>query len=337
MKALRHRTGVVVPVFLPDDVQVSVGESLLSDTIEALVHQVDDPSVVCLSVDGSRFGQSAARTLSEKLAVSAIVSDHNRGKLAAVRDGMGRLLDNPALHYFAVVDQDGDHFANELLNFVRAAEHVQSTASSDMVLVLGRRISRHKPMGFARGELEDLANRVLLQALRYRAATSGSPIPLQFALGLDDFPDFHSGYKLFTRAAAVAVFTTEPRLCGVTDECYYRHGCEAVMSVEAIERGAYLAVVNRSTLDEQPVSAFGLLDRQRLVADKVIWACKRLDVPGVYVAQWLRDHMPQILLRTLLPEGKEELLQIRRMILSAFDIRPDSSLDEGEIVRMPFV
>ena len=65
------------------------------------------------------------------------------------------------------------------------------------------------------------------------------------------------GYKLFTRATAEAVFLAEPQLCGATADAYYRHGCEAVMSVEALQAGAHLALVRRSTFNEQPVSSFG--------------------------------------------------------------------------------
>ena len=98
----------------------------------------------------------------------------------------------------------------------------------------------------------------------------------------------------------------------------HRHACEAVMTVEALESGAWLVVVNRSTLDEQPVTAFGQMNRQRLVADKIIWPLKRLAVPVEFVDQWLRNHMPRLLLVTLVPEGREELLEIRRLVLEAW-------------------
>ena len=62
-----------------------------------------------------------------------------------------------------------------------------------------------------------------------------------------------------------------------------------------------------------------------MVADKIIWPCKRLGVPASFVDQWLRNHMPRLLLNTLAPEGKEELLQIRRLVLAAF------GLEAGEL------
>ena len=38
--------------------------------------------------------------------------------------GARTLLKNETMRYIAVVDQDGDHFANELLNFIRMAKPV---------------------------------------------------------------------------------------------------------------------------------------------------------------------------------------------------------------------
>jgi len=318
VEAKRRATGIVIPVYLPPGTDADLGSTMVRTTVAAFVREVEDPACLCVTVDGRDAGEDLVRDLAEEYGVATSCSEVNRGKLSSLRAGIQILLEKRGLSYFAAVDQDGDHFANELGNFVRAARHTEKSVSTDNVLVLGRRISRHRPMGLLRGELEELADRVLLDALHYRAAKSESPLRLQFALTLDEFPDFHSGYKLYTRRAAEAVFGGSPRLCGVDESCYYRHACEAVMTVEAMESGAWLVVVNRSTLDDQPVTAFGQLNRQRLVADKIIWPCKRLAVPVDFVDQWMRNHMPRLLLVTLVPEGREELLGIRRLVLEAW-------------------
>ncbi len=95
---------------------------------------------------------------------------------------------------------------------------------------------------------------------------------------VDEFPDFHSGYKLFSAPTAEAVFEAAAHR-KLSETCYYRHACEAVMVVEAVEHGALLGVVNRSTLNEQPISTFGMLNRIQLVADMMIWPCRRLAIP----------------------------------------------------------
>ncbi|MFH0965944.1 MAG: hypothetical protein V2A58_18245 [Planctomycetota bacterium] len=188
-------------------------------------------------------------------------------------------------------------------------------------------------MGFLRGELEELADRVLLDTLAYHAAVSGKPLKLEFATALDEFPDFHSGYKLLTRPTAQAVFLREVDRAGLPRNACLRHAVEAVIAVEALLDGAYLAAVARSTINEQPVSAFGLLDRARMTADKILWPCRRLGVPPPFVDQWMRNHLPRLLLGTLVPQGRDELLQVRDAVLSSLNLPPG----EETFPRPPFV
>jgi hypothetical protein len=317
--ATRERTGVVIPVYLPEGIDRRQGEALLRETAASYCAQVADPRTVCLAVDGASYGAETARRLAQELGTSLHVAPDNRGKLSATANGVRTVMQDAKLAYVALVDQDGDHFAHELPNFVRAALHVTARTGDDRVLVLGRRISRHRPMGFLRGELEEFADRVLLDALAYHAATTGRPLRLEYATTLDEFPDFHSGYKLFSRRTAQDVFLGHPQRAGVAEACYYRHAVEAVMVVEALEQGAWLGVVNRSTLNEQPISTFGLLNLSQLVADKIIWPCKRLDVPAPFVRQWMANHAPRLLLNTLAPAGKDELARIQERVMAAYD------------------
>lgn len=314
---LRHNTGIVIPVYLPEGAE-SPDAALLQETIAAYCMQVADPAVICLSVDGMDCGVDVAQRLSAEYGVSVRFVPDNRGKLWGAIHGARMLLDNPDLTYIAVVDQDGDHFANELLNFVRAADHIRAQTGDGRVMVLGRRISLHRPMGFVRGELEALANHVLFDALHYHAAVTCHPLRLEYATLLDEVPDFQSGYKLFSRETAQAVFSAQPRQADVSDEAYYRHACETVMSIEALESGAHLGVVNRSTFNEQPVTHFGKLNQARATADMIIWGCKRLDVPYPFFAQWLANHAPRLLLNTIVPQGKEEIEQVRQYVSEAF-------------------
>lgn len=326
--AMNHRTGVVIPVYFPEDVDRALGTALLRDNVGLYCDQVADPETICLTVDGKAYGEDVVAELASDFGVSTCVGEVNRGKLNGVGNGMKHLLSEYDLDFVAVVDQDGDHFGNELLNFVRTALHI----GLDRILVLGNRMSRHKPMGLLRGELEELADRVLLDALSYYAVKADRPLRLEYANVMDEFPDFHSGYKLFSRASAEDVFLGEAQMAGCSETCYYRHACEAVMVVEALVKGGYLGVVNRRTLNEQPISTFGLYNRQALISDKMIWPCKRLGVPAHFVKQWLDNHMPRLLLGTMVPEGKEELEGIRKMVLEAFGVD-----DEGEGLKPLFV
>jgi hypothetical protein len=319
LDVVRRQMGIVIPVYLAEGIDRQCGELLLRDTVLSYCAQIADPSMVCLSVDGEAYGAEVARQFAQAWGTSFCIAKTNRGKLQAAANGVRTLLRRTDAVYVAIVDQDGDHFANELLNLVRAALHIAQHTVDEGVLVIGARSSRHRPMGFLRGELEELADRVLLDALYYRATITGRPLRLEYALALDEFPDFHSGYKLFDRTTAEHVFLGDPRLAGVADECYYRHACEAVMTVEALEHGAYLGAVSRTTVNGQPISTFGQFNLSRLVADKMIWPCRRLGIPLAFVEQWLANHMQRLLLHTLTPDGVEELERIRRMVIDAYD------------------
>jgi hypothetical protein len=113
------------------------------------------------------------------------------------------------------------------------------------------------------------------------------------------------------------VFLSDPVQAGVSDDCYYRHGVESVMSVEAVVRGAYLGAVNRTTVNEQPISTFGAMARCQLVADKMIWPLRRLEIPPSFVRQWLANHLSRLLLHTLAPDGRSELEQIAGLVLES--------------------
>lgn len=324
LEQLRKGTGVIIPVHVPAAVAGEQAAAMLRETARSFCQVVADPRRVCLSVDGEDCGAELAGQVAGECGASVVVQPRNRGKLAGIVAGARHLLAAGGLGYLAAVDQDGDHFANELLNFVRAAMHTESHARTQRVLVLGRRLSRHRPMGLVRGEQEELADRVLLDALAYRAAVAGRPLRLELASVFDEFPDFHSGYKLFTAACAADVFGGEPDLAGCDEACYWRHAVEVVLTVEAMERGAVLAVVNRSTINEQPLSIFGRLDRVRLVADMIIWPCRRLGVPPAFVRQWLDNHLARLGLWTLAPAGKDELRAVRAAVLEAFGLKAEA-------------
>jgi hypothetical protein len=223
-----------------------------------------------------------------------------------------------------------------LLNFVRTAQHVSEHTGDERVVVLGERLSRHRGLGLLRGEQEELADRILLDALQYHAAVSGTPLNLSFIHTVDGVPDFHAGYKLFSRPTAEDVFLSAPQLAGCSEDAYYRHACEAVMTVEALLHGATLAALNRRTYDEQPVSVFASFNLTQLTADLILWPCKRLQVPAVFVEQWLANHMPQLLLGTLSPQGRDELLAIRDLVLEGYGLPADAARP-AEIVRPRFI
>ncbi len=317
LSTMRSATGIVIPVYIPPGAEASQRVALLTDTVAACCAQVEDRSTLCLSVDGVANGAAVVEQLATDWAVTYVATPVNRGKFQGVRTGMEALLARSDLAYVAVLDCDSDHFGNELLNFVRAAEHIVGQTGDDRVLILGRRLSRHRPMGWLRGELEEIADRMLLHALEYHAAISGTPLRLEYATLIEAIPDFHSGYKLFSRRTAQDVFLSPPEPAGLSEAAYFRHAVEAVMVVEALLHGARLGVVNRTTYNRQPVTAFGLLGQAEVTADMILWPCSRLGVPPAFARQWLDNDMPALLLGTLVPEGRQELEEVYRRVLEA--------------------
>lgn len=317
-RILREQTGVVVPMYLPSGVDAGHGAALVADTVRGYRGIVSRSERVCVVVDGAAHGEQAGRAIASETGATLVVLPENGGKFRAAAAGMNRLLADSALKYLAVVDQDGDHFPNELANFVRTALHMGAVTGSDRLLVTGCRNSLHRPMGYLRGELEELVDRVYLDALQYRAAVAGVPLRMDFMTMHGEFIDIHSGYKLFSRRSAEDVFSGAPPMCGCEETCVFRHCVEVVMATEALDRGAVLGMVMRSTLNEQPISTFGLYSRDRLFADMMIWPCRRLGVPDNFVLQWFDNQAPRLLLNTLAPQGKEELAAVRRLLLEAF-------------------
>ena len=333
---LERSTGIVIPTYFPADSDPAFAEDLLASTVQLFVREVRQPQNVCLCADGPGVAAQVAERVAKRFHIRWLASEKNGGKLASLRNGMKELLEKSDVHYLAAVDHDGDHFANELLNFVRCAEHVKQSAATERVIVLGNRMSAHHSLGFLRGEQEALANRILLDALHYHAAHSGQPLSLEYATTIDAVPDFHSGFKFFSRSSAEAVFLATPNLAGCDEAAYFRHAVEAVMLVEALADGATLATVNRRTFDEQPISTFARIDRSQLAANMIIWPCKRLQIPAHFVAQWLANHLPRLLLGTLVPQGQQELFAIRNLVLNAFNVSIPNT-DSATLKRAEFI
>ena len=334
IEIVEHATAVVITVYLGPDADRAHYADLLDDTTRMYVREVSDPKAVCLSVDGPGIGVSVAQEVSERYGTSLVVAERNGGKFAAVQRGVLHMLQEPRHRYFAAVDQDGDHFASDLLNFVRSAEHVRTTTGADRILVMGERASLHRPLGYLRGEQETLADAMLLDALTYDAAVqrpAAQPCVRPIRASLSRLP---RRLQTVQPRSAQDVFATPPELAGCTETAYYRHAIEAVMVVEALVRGATLVSLNRRTFDEQPVSVFASFNLTQLTANLILWPCMRLGVPGEFVRQWLDNHLPELRLGTIQPDGRDELLAIRRLVLEGYGLSTD---DAHDIVRPRFV
>ncbi|MCS7222566.1 MAG: hypothetical protein RML36_04790 [Anaerolineae bacterium] len=316
---LRFRLGMVIPVWYnpaeSDEAIAGLLRLTLADSARFL-----PLNHVVLVVDGSpRLAQivQAERdhlAHQEEAAPELILEEENRGKEHAVTRGMQWLLQHrPGADLLCVRDADADHFINDLPNLARAAVHIAREAGHPRVLIIGRRSSLHRPMGWLRGELELLQDWVLLDALRFYLARRGEALDLRFCAGPGTVPDFNSGYKLYTRAAAERIFadpSAEMRCLG-PDE-FWRCGAETVSVVHGVLSGATLGEVQRMTFDGQPTSTFsaGAEARRRWYSGVLAWIFCRLDVPLEAAQRILDNYVTTSSMRTL-GSAAEELLAIR--------------------------
>ncbi len=316
---LRPRLGMVIPVWYnpaeSDETMAGLLRLTLADC--ALFMPLDR---IVLVVDGSpriaRVAQAERDRLlrQEGLAPELIIEEENRGKEYAVTLGMRWLLrERSDADLLCVRDADADHFINDLPNLARAAVHIVQETGNDRVLVIGRRGSLHRPMGWLRGELELLQDQVLLDALRYHLARQGRVFDLRFCAGPDAVPDFNSGYKLYTRAAAQVIFAdpgAEMRCLG-PDE-FWRYGAETISIIHGVLNGATVGEVRRMTFDGQPTSTFraGEEARLRWYSGVIAWIFCRLDIP-TEVARGILDNYVAASQMTTMGPAAEELRAIR--------------------------
>ncbi len=107
IETVRSRTGVVIPVYLPDGIDMEIGAALLRDTVGSFCAQTTAPETVCLSVDGAACGADVAREIADVFGALICVAEINSGKLSAAANGVRTLLGSGDLSYVAIVDQDG--------------------------------------------------------------------------------------------------------------------------------------------------------------------------------------------------------------------------------------
>ncbi len=281
------------------------------------------PENVCLVVDGDerslKIARSVQKTLSKPPSGSfeILYLDENRGKHYAVTEGIQRLMQRRALEYFVVRDCDADHFICDLPNLVRSAHHIAITEKTNRVLIIGRRIDRHRPLGFRRGQMEELCNRVMLDVMNYRLARQGQLLNTRYYSPYGDVPDFKSGYKVYSRATARLAFRRSPRLLCLSPKDFWRHGAEPIPIVEAVLAGAIIGEMNRTAFDVQPTTTFTESSAVDMHVKTLAWAFCRCRVPLKCAQQMFDNHIPRLLLGTD-AAGIEQLDAIKQQSLSLY-------------------
>jgi hypothetical protein len=128
-----------------------------------------------------------------------------------------------------------------------------------------------------------------------------------------DYPDLNSGYKIYSR-----------RVCELMVERPWEHppwvgpeinqyGVEAVPFIEGVLAGAIVGEISRLTREPEFTGHTGFTRPEKNGA-VLLWTFLRLEIQVSHAAALLDNHIPRLTLWTD-PEGRESLLQLRRVVL----------------------
>jgi hypothetical protein len=318
---MRGRVGLVVPVWFPQEVPDTLCETLLRTTLAGCSSCLY-PEHVALVVDGVPRLAALAQRLSAELGgsgrsggagIQVLAPEVNHGKGGALVAGWEALLADPALEYIATRDADGDHFIDDLPHLFRLGEQMTRETGNAGVVVIGRRTAVHPPLGWLRGEYEQVVNAILVEALQFSLARYGRVLPRQYWAA--DVPDLQSGYKLYSRAACAEAVRALRKADQERPELQpLRRGMELLPFAAVCAAGGIAGEAPRATYYDQPVTSYGRVDRVRFFGDPLAWAFSELDVAPEAARGLFDNGLARSALMTD-PDGRRELLALRRHTL----------------------
>ncbi|HJN15475.1 MAG TPA: hypothetical protein QGH10_08300 [Armatimonadota bacterium] len=286
LRRMQESLGTVVPIWFPESVAVGDMADLLR-RVTSEIEAYSQPGNVLLVVDGCPHAVEATEIVAgevgercgEKCRVE--IMSENQGKGGAVARGLELLLLDPGIELLVARDHDGDHDVHDLPRIVRRFADVIARERTDNVFAVGSRVSPQMGLGWARGEYELLLNRALVEAVNVALAADGRRVDLRYSLPETRYPDFQSGYKLYTRRTAQAnidIIRAAHEADPETRVMYW--GGEFVTATELLLRGAIPVEVSRATYDEQPHTTFDERDRVEAFGKQFAWLFRRLDTPA---------------------------------------------------------
>lgn len=309
---IRERVAVVVPVYFDP----SVPETKILGILEPVFR---DQALFCRSertlivVDR---GTTAERVLLSSPGASfdglpVHVLPENRAKAGAVAAGLAAILEDRDFQFVITRDCDGDHSAEDIPRLVRMGCDLGEQSENERVAVIGARPSLEKPMGWVREQWERLTNRVLLELVRYSLARVTAVADERFFGGQD--PDLQSGYRLYSREAAVQTVQCLEAL--PEDRTLWTFSCEYVPFAEIMIQGGIFGQVQRLTLVEQPVTSYGSVDLAEAYGRVMIYVGNRYGISTKNLLQ-IYDNAAssQSLFFT---DDREDLLRCRSLILDS--------------------
>ena len=295
LERMRESLGAVVPIWFPETTSVDEMLGYLRQ-VTGDVEAYSRPRHVLLVVDGCprafeptlRIADEVGARCGEPCRVE--VMPENQGKGGAVAWGLELLLADPKIELLAARDHDGDHDVHDLPRLVRRLLDVTAREETDNVFAVGSRPSPQMGLGWVRGEYELLLNRALVEAVNARLAADGRRVDLRYSLSGARYPDFQSGYKLYTRHTAHENIEIIRAAHEADPAARVMHwGGEFVTAAELLARGAIPVEVSRATYDEQPQTTFDERDRVEAFGRQFVWLFRHLRTPSE-VARLITDN-----------------------------------------------
>ena len=128
----------------------------------------------------------------------------------------------------------------------------------------------------------------------------------------DEYPDIHSGYKVYSRKICeLMVQRPWGRHPSVGAEIF-RYGVEAVPFVEGAMAGAIIGEITRLT-QEPEFSGHAAFARPETNGSVLLWTFLRLGITPQQAMVLLDNHISRLTLWTD-PQGRESLVELRRYV-----------------------
>jgi hypothetical protein len=318
MDVMRRSVGMLIPVWFPPTLSDHQVRDTLLDTLHDCEHFLPWEHVV-LVVDGDARSYAVVQDLQAACrqrhgqAFDVVYSAENGGKGAAVFRGTQWFLEKPGLEFLTIRDADGDHALNDLVNLMRLAVTLRVSERTEALIIVGGRNHPHQALGWIRGEFETLLNRVLVDSARFALAQRQHVLNTRYFSLSGEYPDLHSGYKVYSRRVCELMVERSWECPPWVGPEIYRYGVEAVPFIEGVMAGAVVGEISRLTREPEFTGHAGFA-RAETNGAVLLWTFLRLEIQASQAAAILDNHIPRLTLWTG-PEGRESLLQLRRIVL----------------------
>jgi hypothetical protein len=144
-----------------------------------------------------------------------------------------------------------------------------------------------------------------------------------------EYPDLHSGYKVYSRKICELMVQREWKRSPWVGAEIFRYGVEAVPFVEGVMAGAVVGEITRLT-QKPDFSGHSAFARPESNGSVLLWTFIRLGVAGHQAAAILDNHISRLALWTD-PQGQAALLELRRYVMERLPVPLQTGSSMAEV------